>query len=157
MATTSTTSASDAAAAMLAHEDTREALDDDPPQVRKRRKTKSTYARSSPLEQETQRECNNNADDTPAASTISSIPPPMQKESPETVFSISGDNEAGLLLIDISSLKHGLQHLCCRECSEKKWMHVLCCPFSSFTMQKLQMQNWVEESTLWLRTHTKLL
>ena len=121
MATTSTTSASDAAAALLAHEDNREALDDDPPPVRKRQKTtRRTYARSSPLKQETQeRECNDNADDTPAASTFSKIPP-LQKEVPETVFSSSGDNEAGLRLIDISSLKHGLQHLCCCECSEKK-------------------------------------
>jgi hypothetical protein len=122
MATTSKTSASDAAA-MLAPKDTREALGDDPPPARKRRKTTSTYSRSSPVEEdETQRECNDDAA-TPAAATFQSngvTPPPMQKEAPESVFGSRGDNDAGLRLIDVSSLKEGLQHLCCRECSKTK-------------------------------------
>jgi hypothetical protein len=49
-------------------------------------------------------------------------PPPMQKEVPPTVFGPSAcDDGVGLRLIDVSSLSKGLDHLCCRACSESQF------------------------------------
>ena len=49
-------------------------------------------------------------------------PPPMQKEVPPTVFGTSAcDHGVGLRLIDVSSLSKGLDHLCCRACSESQF------------------------------------
>eukprot|EP00978_Attheya_sp_CCMP212_P013485 scaffold33915_cov72-Attheya_sp.AAC.1 len=59
----------------------------------------------------------------PAAAPFlsSETPPPLQKVASAPLFgSDACDDGIGLWLIDVSSLSKGLEHLCCRQCSEEK-------------------------------------
>ena len=50
----------------------------------------------------------------------SDTPPPLQKVASEPIFGPDAcDNGTDLRLIDVSSLAKGLEHLCCRKCSEE--------------------------------------
>eukprot|EP00978_Attheya_sp_CCMP212_P016336 scaffold42671_cov31-Attheya_sp.AAC.1 len=89
---------------------------DDPAPPRKR-------LRRSNRQEEANGECEHdkNAAAPAAAPFLSETPPPLQKVASAPLFGPDAcDDGIGLRLIDVSSLSKGLEHLCCRQCSEEK-------------------------------------
>jgi hypothetical protein len=114
-----TTPAADAAATQHAAVDPQDTTHTAPPIVaasdaaswRSNIRRKRCVDAPTPSPQKMQCECDNADSETPL------IPPPLQKE-PSTPVVDQCDNGVGLRLIDVCSLQKGLEHLCCRKCSE---------------------------------------
>jgi hypothetical protein len=118
--TMATTPAADAAATYHTAVDLQDTTNTAPPIVatsvaaswRSNIRRKRCVDAPTPSPQKKQCECGDADSETPL------IPPPLQKE-PSTPVVDQCDNGVGLRLIDVCSLQKGLEHLCCRKCSEE--------------------------------------